>query len=439
VPIVTLFSDEPAALEAVAQLVRDGLGWTVEPCRWDEIDGDLSRFAAAQAWIVVGAVPDRMTGELARRRDRLPLVVIGPPAPAKLAVSCWFPAPPSGQVLSMLLAELTARPRISSPSWRRKSDMIIGQSVAIRDLLKTLDRVAPSMVNVLISGESGTGKELVARALHYSGPRAAAPFIAINCAAVPESLFEAELFGHVRGAFTGAVAARSGVVESAHGGTLFLDEIGEMPLALQTKLLRVIETRQVTRLGSTEEREVNVRLVTATNRDLGAEVLAGRFREDLLYRIRVFHLTTPPLRERPDDIPPLVNHYLRELAGRDRRPVPAITRAALEKLLEHRWPGNVRELVNALERAMVLAAPGEPIDAAHLPLSANEAPLIRGYREAKDSFEAQYYAQLLRAAGGNVTMAAKLAKRTRAQLYEALRRLDLEPSNFRALGTSRSA
>src|SRR5207302_8264215 len=221
-------------------------------------------------------------------------------------------------LLATLLAQLVgAAP--STRNWRRKGDMIIGQSPALRELLTTLDRVAPADAAVLITGESGTGKELVARALHYSGPRAAAPFIAVNCAAIPEALFESELFGHVRGAFTGAVASRPGVFEAAHGGTLFLDELGEMPLALQPKLLRVIETGQVTRIGSNETRTINFRLVAATNRCLDDEVQAGRFREDLYYRVRVFSLNIPPLRDRPEDVPPLVSHHLGQLATRDRR------------------------------------------------------------------------------------------------------------------------
>jgi two-component system response regulator GlrR len=309
----------------------------------------------------------------------------------------------------------------------------------VRELLATLDRVAPADAAVLITGESGTGKELVARALHYSGPRADAPFVAINCAAIPESLFESELFGHVRGAFTGAVASRPGVFEAAHGGTVFLDELGEMPPSMQPKLLRVIETGQVTRLGSTDTRQINFRLVAATNRRLDEEVEAGRFREDLFYRVRVFNLNIPPLRDRPEDVAPLVSHHLAHLAARDRRPMPVISPAALEKLLRHRWPGNVRELINVLERAMVLAPHGGPIDGLHILLPEDATPMLQTYRDARDRFEAQYYAQLLRTAAGNVSLVAKLAKRTRTQVYEALRRLSIDPAQFRVFGESERA
>jgi DNA-binding NtrC family response regulator len=318
-----------------------------------------------------------------------------------------------------------------SRSWRRKSDMIIGVSAAVRALLAALDRLAASVAPVLITGESGTGKELVARALHYSGIRASAPFVPINCAAIPEPLFEAELFGYQRGAFTGAVASRPGAFEAADGGTLFLDEIGEMHVPLQAKLLRVLETGEVPRLGSNERRRSNVRVVAATNRNLQAEVRAGRFREDLFYRVSVYPVAIPPLRDRPEDIPPLVAHHLEEIARRERRPVPRLTHAALERLLAHRWPGNVRELINALERAILLAEQ-DVIDLEHVALPHNSAPpLIVPYREAKEQFEHEYYSRLLRTCAGNISLIAKLAQKTRKEVYDALKKLGLEPGEYR--------
>jgi two-component system response regulator GlrR len=334
------------------------------------------------------------------------------PAPAKGAPAPDSDAPPSR-------------------SWRRKSDMIIGVSGAITRLLSSLDRLAPSVAPALITGESGTGKELVARALHYSGPRSGAPFVALNCGAIPESLFEAELFGHQRGAFTGATSARPGAYEAADGGTLFLDEIGEMPLSLQVKLLRVLETGEVARLGSNERRRFNVRLVTATNRTLEDEVRAGRFREDLFYRVSVCPVHISPLRDRPEDIPPLVTHHLEQIARREGRAAPRLTNPALEKLLSHRWPGNVRQLINVLERAVLLAERGA-IDAEHLALpQERSAPLIVPYREAKEQFEQNYYALLLRTAGGNVSLASKLAQKTRKEVYDALKRLGLDAGEYR--------
>ena len=310
--------------------------------------------------------------------------------------------------------------------------MIIGQSPPVRELLATLDRVAPADASVLITGESGTGKELVARALHYSGPRADAPFVAINCAAIPESLFESELFGHARGAFTGAVAARPGVFEAARRRNA-VPRRARRDAAVDAAQApaRDRDRRGHAASATNETRRINFRLVAATNRDLEDEVQAGRFREDLFYRVRVFSLNIPPLRDRAEDVPPLVSHHLAMLASRDGRPTPVISKAALEKLLRHRWPGNVRELVNVLERAMVLAPAGGPIEAMHVLLPEDATPMVATYRDARDRFEAQYYGQLLRATAGNVSLVAKMAKRTRTQVYETLRRLDIDPSQYR--------
>jgi two-component system, NtrC family, response regulator GlrR len=327
--------------------------------------------------------------------------------------------------------------------WRRKSDMIIGRSVAIRQLLDALDRIASSPAPVSITGESGTGKELVARALHYSSPRASQPFIALNCAAIPETLFEAELFGYVRGAFTGAVANRMGAFESAHNGTLFLDEIGEMSKTLQPKLLRVLERGELTRLGSNESRKVAVRVVTATNRTLEDEVKVGNFRQDLYYRLRVCHVHIAPLRERLEDIAPLVAHHLSIISARERRTtVPRLSATAFEKALAYRWPGNVRELVNVLEGAVLLARENL-IEADHLQLESRSTTMgsdsddgsgdapIPAYRDAKARFESEYYTKVLRAARGNISLAAKLTQKTRKEVYDAIRRAGLEVDEYR--------
>jgi DNA-binding NtrC family response regulator len=309
--------------------------------------------------------------------------------------------------------------------------MIVGGSTAVRNLLAVLDRLAPSGAPVLITGESGTGKELVARALHYGGPRAGAPFVPVHCAAIPESLFEAELFGYQRGAFTGAVTTRAGAVESAHQGTLFLDEVGEIPLSMQVKLLRVLETSAVTRLGSNDARKLDLRIVAATNRKLTETVKAGQFREDLFYRLSVYPVHIPPLRERPEDIAPLVNHYVEEICRREHRAQkPRLSHEALEKLFTHGWPGNIRELANTLERALLLAD-NDTIDAAHIVLPEDSEPMIASYREAKEKFEARYYAQLLRASAGNITLAAKLASKTRKEVYFAMRRLGFDVEDYR--------
>jgi len=242
---------------------------------------------------------------------------------------------------------------------------ILGDALPIRALRETLSRVAPTQATVLVLGENGTGKELAARAIHDGSPRRARPFVTVNCAAIPETLFESELFGHVRGAFTGATEARRGKFSQADGGTLFLDEVGEIPLQLQPKLLRVLESGEVERLGGTGAERVDVRLVAATNRDLAAEVEAGRFRRDLYHRLDVVPVTVPPLRERGSDIPALAAHFL-ELACRRNRVRPKrLGDAGAAALASHRWPGNVRELRNAMERVAILS-PRAEVDAQDL-------------------------------------------------------------------------
>jgi formate hydrogenlyase transcriptional activator len=235
---------------------------------------------------------------------------------------------------------------------------IIGKSPGLRKVLQQIELVAPTDASVLVTGESGTGKELVARAIHEHSSRKGRALIKLNCSAVPEGLFESEFFGHVRGAFTGALKDKPGRFELADGGTLFLDEIGEVPLAMQAKLLRVLQEQELERIGDTRTRKVNVRIIAATNRDLKREVDAGRFRQDLFYRLSVFPIEVPPLRERRDDIPLLAAHFARQSARRMNSPEPRITQAALTQLSDYDWPGNVRELQNTIERAVILSREG---------------------------------------------------------------------------------
>jgi two-component system NtrC family response regulator len=245
---------------------------------------------------------------------------------------------------------------------------IIGESGRMIEVLSLVRRVAPSEATVLIRGESGTGKELIAKAIHYAGPRASAPLIRVNCAALPETLLESELFGHEKGAFTGAVAARKGRFESADGGTLFLDEIGDLSLPLQAKLLRVLQEREFERLGSSKPIRVDVRIIAATHRNLEALVKAGQFREDLYYRLNVVTVVLPPLRERREDLPLLMDHFLRVFAEKNRKAIRGLTSEAREALLRYDYPGNVRELENIIERAVVLTR-DDVIGEADLPLS----------------------------------------------------------------------
>jgi len=250
------------------------------------------------------------------------------------------------------------------------SGELIGESAALRKVLQQIDLVAKTDATVLITGESGTGKELVARAIHAGSSRKDRTLIKVNCGAIPEPLFESEFFGHTKGAFTGAMRDKPGRFELADGGTLFLDEIGEVPLAMQAKLLRVLQEQEVERVGDTRSRKLNVRIVAATNRDLSAEVEAGRFRQDLFYRLSVFPIDNPPLRQRREDIPPLADHFIRESASRLHRRPPKLTEGVVRQLTAHDWPGNIRELQNSLERAVILAD-GGPL---HLEISPPPTP-----------------------------------------------------------------
>jgi len=426
-----------AQIEELAGAIRAGGRWSVVPLCWPEAAGAAEIASAASAYVVHGIKPSpALITHVSARPSHIPLIVAGGEPICAASPDAWLPIARLPHLLGPLLGQLIearADQAPPAPTWRRKSDMIMGNSTQAKHLFHTLDQLAPSQTAVLITGESGVGKELVARALHFSGPRAAHPFIAINCGSIPENLFEAELFGYQRGAFTGAVNAHVGAFEAAHEGTLFLDEIGELPPSMQTKLLRVLETSEVQRVGSTQANRVNFRLVSATNRELDKEVANGRFREDLYYRIMVYPLHVPPLRERLEDIPSIVTHHLSAIARRENRPSLRLTAAALERLLSHRWPGNVRELINTLERAVLLASQ-RVIDAEHIVYGRNEA--ARGttpiaYRDAKAKFELEYYSQLMRTAGGNVTLAAKLGHKTRKEIYDALKRFDLDATAYR--------
>ncbi|MEY2427374.1 MAG: hydrogenase-4 transcriptional activator [Verrucomicrobiota bacterium] len=266
---------------------------------------------------------------------------------------------------------------------------IIGRSSALRALLKHVAVVAPTDSTVLISGETGSGKELIAQAIHDNSPRCKGPLIKVNCSAIPENLFESEFFGHARGAFTGALRDKPGRFEMADGGTLFLDEIGELPPAMQSKLLRVLQEQEIERVGEIRTRKVNVRVIAATNRDLKQEVEGKRFREDLFYRLSVFPLEIPPLRERREDIPALATYFLRKTAKKMNRPLPRLSRVNANQLSAHAWPGNVRELQNAVERAVILAKDGElrfdlrPSESTPSPLRGEGRPSLRSASDEK--------------------------------------------------------
>jgi len=312
---------------------------------------------------------------------------------------------------------------------------MVGQSRLMEELRAIIERVGPSDATVLIQGESGTGKELVARAIHARSNRSARPFVAVNCAALAEGVLESELFGHEKGAFTGASAVRAGRFELADKGTLFLDEIGEISPGVQVKLLRVLQERVFERVGGVREIRADFRLIAATNRDLQAEVKQGRFREDLFYRLNIIPLLLPPLRERREDIPALLNFFIESVCARTRSAVRGITVAAMERLLRYNWPGNIRELENFVERALVLAR-GEEIDVADLPPHLTDAPLPpsagsgsglkSSLRETRTDIEKGYIIAALKEENSNRTNAAKRLGISRKSLQLKIKEYGLE-------------
>ncbi len=306
---------------------------------------------------------------------------------------------------------------------------IIGQSPAFRAVMDTLKQAAPSTATVLLLGESGTGKELVARAVHDASPRAQGPFVPINCAAIPETILESELFGYERGAFTGAIARKEGRFERASGGTLFLDEVGEMSPSVQVKLLRVLQEGEIERLGGTGPIKVDVRVVAATNKDLKALVDQGRFRDDLYYRLNVVSITLPPLRERREDVPLLANHFLKICAQKNLKPMAGFSKPALERLEGYAWPGNVRELENAVERAVVLCR-GSVVELEDLPESVrggaagSERHIVIPIGTPMEEIELKVIQETLRHTKGDKTLAARLLGIAARTIYRKLDRIE---------------
>lgn len=312
-----------------------------------------------------------------------------------------------------------------------KLENIVGRSPQMLKVYKTIARVADSKSTVLITGESGTGKELVARAIHYNSPRAAKPFVAVDCSSLAENLLESELFGHVRGAFTGAITNKRGLFEEANNGTCFLDEVGDISLSMQAKLLRVLQEHEIKRVGGTETIKIDVRIIAATNKNLEELVAEKKFREDLFYRLNVVTIHLPPLRERPEDIPLLVDHFLRKFASENNKPIPQISPKALDILMRYNWPGNVRELENVIERAVTLSQrplilpedlprrlqtePTSPLLTYHLP---SQIPL--------SELEKLYIKKVLEETGGNKKKAAEILGIDRRTLYRMAARFGID-------------
>jgi len=309
------------------------------------------------------------------------------------------------------------------------SEMIVGSSREMRRVVELVESVAPTDATVLIRGESGTGKELVARLIHAKSPRAFGPLVAVNCGALPEGVLESELFGHEKGAFTGATGLRKGKIELADGGTLFLDEIGEISPKVQVELLRALEDHKITRVGGSQEIAVDFRVVCATNRDLEAAVKEGSFREDLYYRINVFQIDIPPLRDRPEDILAIAEHYLDKYAAAMGRRVTGFSQQARDLLLRYPWPGNVRELANAVERALVVCHEGE-IETRHLPIATRGSDGEGGAGTADDlslqAVERQHILRVLKLSSFNITHAAKTLGIDRVTLYNKMRKYGIQ-------------
>jgi len=317
---------------------------------------------------------------------------------------------------------------------------IIGKSKVINDLIRTIKQIAQTDSNVLITGESGTGKDLVAKAMHFTGKRKGSPYIPINCSSLPETLLESELFGYSKGAFTGAYANKIGLFKAADLGTIFLDEIGDMPLTLQAKMLRVLETQEFTPLGSTTVMKTDVRIISATNADLSEKIKKGLFREDLFYRLNVVNLAIPPLRDRREDIILLCEYFLKKYSSKMNKAINGFTEGALDILLRYNWPGNVRELENAVESSCALTTE-KAIDVKNLPdymfksrdsrCKSDIMPINRPLKETIELYEKEYIMELLRFCNGNVTKASEIAQIARQNFHAKMKNYDVNVNDFR--------
>ena len=404
--------------DALRLLQREKIDLVISDLRMDEMDG-LALFA-----------------EIQKNQPGMPVIILTahgsiPEAVAatQQGVFSFLTKPVDRDALYKAIDDaLKLSPPASDESWRAA---VVTRSPIMLRLLEQAKMVAQSDVSVLINGQSGTGKEVLAQAIHAASPRAGRPFIAINCGALPEPLLESELFGHARGAFTGAVSQREGLFQAAEGGTLFLDEIGDMPLALQVKLLRVLQERKIRPLGSNRDIDINVRIISATHRDLPKAMEKGEFREDLYYRLNVVNLKLPALNERAEDIPLLANHLLREAAARHKPFVRSFSTDAMKRLMAASWPGNVRQLVNVIEQCVALTSAPVIGDALVEQALEGENTALPTFAEARNQFELNYLRKLLQIAKGNVTQAARMAGRNRTEFYKLLARHELDANDFK--------
>ncbi len=404
--------------EALRVLGREKVDLVISDLRMDEMDGlqlfsEIQKGQPGMPVIILtahGSIPDAV-------------------AATQQGVFSFLTKPVDKDALYKAIDEaLEQRSPATDEAWRQA---IVTRSPLMLRLLEQAGMVAQSDVSVLINGQSGTGKEIVAQAIHNASPRHDKPFVAINCGALPEQLLESELFGHARGAFTGAVSNREGLFQAAEGGTLFLDEIGDMPVALQVKLLRVLQERKERPLGSNRDIAINVRIISATHRDLPKAMARGEFREDLFYRLNVVNLKIPPLSERTEDIPLLANHLLRQSADRHKPFVRAFSSDAMKRLMAAKWPGNVRQLVNVIEQCVALTSSPVIGDALVEQALEGENTALPTFVEARNQFELNYLRKLLQITRGNVTHAARMAGRNRTEFYKLLSRHELDANDFK--------
>ncbi|MEZ2697305.1 two-component system response regulator GlrR [Hafnia alvei] len=405
--------------DALRVLGREQIELVISDLRMDEMDG-MALFA-----------------EIQKRQPGMPVIILTAHGSIPDAVAAtqqgvfgFLTKPVDRGALYKAIDEALAQsmPAAGDDTWR---EGIVTRSPTMLRLLEQANMVAQSDVSVLINGQSGTGKEVLAQAIHAASPRAGKAFIAINCGALPEQLLESELFGHAKGAFTGAVSSREGLFQAAEGGTLFLDEIGDMPLALQVKLLRVLQERKVRPLGSNRDIDINVRIISATHRDLPKAMAKGEFREDLFYRLNVVSLKIPALNERAEDIPLLANHLLRESAQRHKPFVRSFSTDAMRRLMAASWPGNVRQLVNVIEQCVALTSAPVISEALVEQALEGENTVLPTFAEARNHFELNYLRKLLQITKGNVTNAARLAGRNRTEFYKLLARHELDAADFK--------
>lgn len=442
---VLVVDDDPDLLRLLSMRLRAS-GYRVSAV--DSAESALARVATERPDLVLSDVclPGRdglaLFDELRARHPALPVILLTahgtiPDAVAATArgVFGYLTKPFDSQALLEKIRQallLSAAPSSDdgqgNDAWREE---IVYRSKCMGEVLEDAQLVAASDASVLIHGESGSGKELLARAIHRASPRAGKPFIAVNCGAIPEALLESELFGHVKGAFTGAIANHVGLFQAADGGTLFLDEIGDMPLPLQVKLLRVLQERAVRPVGATESLAIDVRILSATHRDLDVAMGEGQFREDLFYRLNVVSLSLPSLDQRREDIPLLATHFLQTLVAKYRKKLNGFAPEALEALAIAPWPGNVRQLYNVVEQVCALAtSPLIPLALVQRALRVRSNEVL-SYAEAKFRFERDYLVQLLKLTDGNVSDASRLADRNRTEFYRLLQKHELVPALFR--------